>query len=68
MTDSPRTTGAHSGATLQTDGRQPGSRRNARIGREQLKSLASANIGWFFDGFETYSLILTVPFVLKDLL
>ncbi|HEY1819100.1 MAG TPA: MFS transporter [Trebonia sp.] len=68
MTDSPRTTGADSGVTLQTDGRQPGSRRNARIGREQLKSLASANLGWFFDGFETYSLILTVPFVLKDLL
>jgi MFS family permease len=68
LTDSPRTTGVHSGATLQADGRQPGSRRGARIGREQLKSLASANLGWFFDGFETYSLILTVAFVLKDLL
>ena len=33
-----------------------------------MKSLASANLGWFFDGFETYALILTVPFVLKDLL
>jgi MFS family permease len=53
---------------LQADGRQAGSRRSARIGREQLKSLASANLGWFFDGFETYSLILTVAFVLKDLL
>lgn len=50
------------------DGRQAGSRREARIGREQLGSLASANLGWFFDGFETYSLILTVAFVLKDLL
>ena len=68
MTESPQRTGAHSGVTLQADGRQPGSRRDVRIGREQLKSLASANLGWFFDGFETYSLILTVAFVLKDLL
>lgn len=68
LTDSPRTTGPRSGAALQEGDRQPGSRRSARIGREQLKSLVSANLGWFFDGFETYSLILTVPFVLKDLL
>jgi MFS family permease len=45
-----------------------GSRRNVPIGREQLRSLASANLGWLFDGFETYSLILTVAFVLKQLL
>ena len=68
LTDSPRTTGVHSGAALQADGRQAGSRRGPRITREQVKSLASANLGWFFDGFETYALILTVPFVLKDLL
>jgi MFS family permease len=69
LTDSPRTTGVNSGAAPRTAGRPPGgSRRDARIGREQLKSLASANLGWFFDGFETYSLILTVAFVLKDLL
>jgi MFS family permease len=68
LADSPRTTGVHSGATPQADGRQADSVRGARIGREQLKSLASANLGWFFDGFETYSLILTVAFVLKDLL
>ncbi|HEY6497219.1 MAG TPA: MFS transporter [Trebonia sp.] len=68
MTDSPRSAGGHPGATLQADGRQPGSHRGARIGREQVKSLVSANLGWFFDGFETYSLILTVAFVLKDLL
>lgn len=69
MTDSPRTTTeVHSGAAPRSEDRQAGSRRNARIGREQLGSLASANLGWFFDGFETYSLILTVAFVLKDLL
>lgn len=69
MTDSPRTTTeVHSGAAPRPEDRQVGSRRNARIGREQLGSLASANLGWFFDGFETYSLILTVAFVLKDLL
>jgi MFS family permease len=73
MTDSPPTTEVHSGAAGQVGGgqvagRQAGSRRKARIGREQLRSLASANLGWLFDGFETYSLILTVAFVLKDLL
>ena len=68
MRDRPQTTGAHSGATLLTDGSQAGALRGARIGREQLKSLASANLGWFFDGFETYALILTVGFTLKDLL
>lgn len=68
MTDTPRTTEIQASATPRADGRQAGSRREARIGREQLGSLASANLGWFFDGFETYSLILTVAFVLKDLL
>lgn len=68
MTDSPRTTDVHTGATAQAEGGQAGSRRQVRIGREQLGSLASANLGWLFDGFETYSLILTVAFVLKDLL
>jgi len=68
LTETPRTTDIQASATPRVDGRPAGSRREARIGREQLGSLASANLGWFFDGFETYSLILTVAFVLKDLL
>jgi MFS family permease len=66
---SPVSAGALAATAETRDAPQRGtSHRNAPIGREQLKSLASANLGWLFDGFETYSLILTVAFVLKQLL
>ncbi|HJP77733.1 MAG TPA: MFS transporter [Pseudonocardiaceae bacterium] len=39
----------------------------SRIGRQQWRSLIAANLGWLFDGFETYALILTAATVLKQL-
>ncbi|HEY2699887.1 MAG TPA: MFS transporter [Pseudonocardiaceae bacterium] len=38
-----------------------------RLGRRQWRSLIAANLGWLFDGFETYALILTAGTVLKQL-
>ncbi|MEU4671803.1 MFS transporter [Amycolatopsis sp. NPDC023774] len=35
--------------------------------RTQWRSLIAANLGWLFDGFETYALILTAAVVLKRL-
>jgi MFS family permease len=68
LTDSPRTSEIRSDDPA-SPGRGPAdSRHGARINREQLTSLASANLGWLFDGFETYSIILTVAFVLKNLM
>ena len=37
------------------------------IGRSQWRSLIAANLGWLFDGFETYALILTAGTVLHQL-
>lgn len=37
------------------------------ITRQQWRSLIAANLGWLFDGFETYALILTVGTVLRQL-
>jgi MFS family permease len=37
------------------------------LGRQQWRSLVAANLGWLFDGFETYALILTAATVLKQL-
>lgn len=34
----------------------------------QWKTLLASNLGWVFDGFETYALILTVGLALRDLL
>jgi MFS family permease len=34
----------------------------------QWKTLAASNLGWVFDGFETYALILTVGVALRQLL
>ncbi|AIJ21901.1 MFS transporter [Amycolatopsis methanolica] len=44
-------------------------RRSWREGvtRRQWRSLIAANLGWLFDGFETYALILTVGQVLRTL-
>lgn len=39
----------------------------AGIGRTQWRSLFAANLGWLFDGFETYALILTAGTVLHRL-
>src|ERR1700681_4028494 len=36
--------------------------------RTQWKTLAAANLGWMFDGYETFALILTVGVALHDLL
>ncbi|MFE7276782.1 MULTISPECIES: MFS transporter [Streptomyces] len=44
--------------------------RTARAGtltRTQRRSLFAANLGWLFDGFETYALILTAGVVLRQL-
>lgn len=68
LTDSPRTSEFRSDGPASPGRALRDSRQGARIGREQLKSLASANLGWLFDGFETYSIILTVAFVLKNLM
>jgi MFS family permease len=37
------------------------------VTRKQWRSLIAANLGWLFDGFETYALILTVGSVLRSL-
>jgi MFS family permease len=37
------------------------------VTRKQWRSLIAANLGWLFDGFETYALILTVGSVLRAL-
>jgi len=37
------------------------------LSRAQWRSLAAANLGWLFDGFETYALILTASTVLRRL-
>ncbi|MEU0265083.1 MFS transporter [Nocardioides sp. NPDC006303] len=39
----------------------------AGVTRRQWRSLFAANLGWLFDGFETYALILTVGSVLATL-
>jgi MFS family permease len=36
--------------------------------RVQWKTLAAANLGWMFDGYETFALILTVAVALRQLL
>jgi MFS family permease len=38
------------------------------INRQQWKALVASNLGWFFDGYETYALILTVGMALGQLL
>ena len=37
------------------------------LSRAQWRSLIAANLGWLFDGFETYALILTASTVLRRL-
>ena len=38
------------------------------LNRTQWKALAASNLGWLFDGYETYALILTVGVALRQLL
>lgn len=38
------------------------------LNREQWNTLLAANLGWLFDGYETYALILTMPFTYRQLL
>jgi MFS family permease len=38
------------------------------LDRAQWKALAASNLGWTFDGFEVFALILTVGFALQQLL
>ena len=38
------------------------------LNAQQWKTLAAANLGWLFDGYETYALILTVAAVLHQFL
>src|ERR1700724_4916257 len=38
------------------------------IGRDQWRALFAANLGWMFDGYETFALILTVGVALRQLL
>jgi MFS family permease len=37
------------------------------INRQQWSALAASNLGWFFDGYETYALILTVGMAVGQL-
>ena len=37
------------------------------LNRSQWRTLGAANLGWLFDGFETYALILTAGTVLHQL-
>jgi MFS family permease len=38
------------------------------LGRDQWRALFASNLGWMFDGYETYALILTVGVALRQLL
>ena len=38
------------------------------LGATQWKTLLASNLGWVFDGFEAYALILTVGVALRQLL
>ena len=38
------------------------------LNRRQWKALIVANLGWLFDGYETYALILTVGLTFQQLL
>src|ERR1700751_2625203 len=38
------------------------------LNRTQWNTLLASNLGWVFDGFETYALILTVAVALRQLL
>jgi MFS family permease len=38
------------------------------LDRAQWNALIASNLGWLFDGYETYALILTVGFALRQLL
>src|SRR6185437_6911222 len=38
------------------------------LGRAQWKTLIAANLGWVFDGYETYALIISVGVALRQLL
>ncbi len=38
------------------------------LSRSQWRTLAASNLGWLFDGFETYALILTIGVALAQLL
>ena len=40
----------------------------ATLTRAQWKTLVAANLGWMFDGYETFALILTVGVALRQLL
>ncbi|GAA4864408.1 MFS transporter [Pseudonocardia benzenivorans] len=60
----PRTAAPAAGAPPETDGSR---RWYQDLDRSQWRSLAAANLGWLFDGFETYALILTAGVVLRRL-
>jgi MFS family permease len=50
---------------------KPGSRASPwyrALDRAQWNALAASNLGWLFDGYETYALILTVGAALRQLL
>src|SRR4029453_10314157 len=38
------------------------------LGPAQWKTLVAANLGWVFDGYETYALIISVGVALRSLL
>src|SRR5215471_17832392 len=38
------------------------------LGPAQWKTLVAANLGWVFDGYETYALIISVGVALRQLL
>src|SRR5256885_17223816 len=38
------------------------------LSRTQWKTLLASNLGWMFDGYETFALILTVGVALRQLL
>src|SRR3954463_5277636 len=47
----------------------PGAQRWDRgLERKQWNTLIASNLGWMFDGYETYALILTVGVALRQLL
>ena len=38
------------------------------LNRSQLNTLIAANLGWLFDGYETYALVISVGVALRQLL
>src|SRR5262252_6584752 len=67
----PRRPGAHpgnAGRTPMTDATAPSQPWYRSLNRSQWNTLVASNLGWLFDGYETYALVISVGVALRQLL